>query len=850
MSQQGKSTGGKLGTFAGVFTPSILTILGLILFRRMGYVVGAAGLGQALLILAVANAISILTSLSLSAIATNLKVKGGGDYFLISRSLGVGFGGSIGVVLFLAQSISVAFYLIGFGEALASLFPADGLVGPRVIAAAATLFLFVFAWLGSDWATKLQYAVMAALAAGLLSFFVGGLGDFSVETFNTNWLSGDGEGPGFWVLFALFFPAVTGFTQGVSMSGDLADPGKSLPRGTLSAVGVSIVVYIAAAVVFAGSMLGDDLTADYEAMSHVALWPVLITVGIGAATLSSALASFMGGPRILQALAADRVIPMLKPFAKGEGESSNPRRGVLFTLVIALVFIGLGGVDVIAPIVSMFFLMSYGMLNYATALEARAASPSFRPRFRFFHYRASLAGAGACLFVMLMIEPLASAVSVAFLFVVYHYVERRAGPARWADSRRDHAFQDVRRGLLSMADIPEAPRNWRPHILVFSDEPRRRDLLVRFAGWMEGGSGMTTVVRVLQGRGDAMSDACREARKEIETDLAARGLKAFALVVAAVDPDQGVRTLIQAHGLGPIKANTVLLNWLEQKVDPTAVSSFLYSRQLRAAGRLGVNVIVLDAKEEDWAAVENVEPWERRIDVWWFDDPTSHLMLLLAYLMTRTDRWSGAKIRLVAAASKRTQETVRAKITERMAEVRIDAEVEMVEKLDREAAVRLSRDASLIFVPLRTSRRRLVDPFGKPVEQLLADLPVVALVSAVEDIRLDAEPDTGEPGQAAMLLDELEEWLKRSKRAAKELGVAESLLAAARKSEDAAAAEAAQATITQAKRIAARTAKHVARLEAQLADLEHGETKPSDPSGNPSAGAQPPEDGPVKPPSP
>jgi amino acid transporter len=345
MSNQVKTGVGTLGTFAGVFTPSILTILGLILFRRLGYVVGAAGLGEALVILLFANAISVLTSLSLSAIATNLKVKGGGDYYLISRSLGVGFGGAIGVVLFLAQSISVAFYLIGFGEALAAFLPADGFFGPRAIAVGATLFLFVFAWLGSDWATKLQYVVMAALAAGLLSFFAGGLSAFSLDTLNTNWFHGGTEEPVFWVLFALFFPAVTGFTQGVSMSGDLKDPGRSLPRGTLWAVAVSIVVYLAAAILFAGSMHNDDLIVDYEGMSHVAVWPLLITVGIGAATLSSALASFLGGPRILQALAADRVIPLFKPFAKGVGTSNNPRRAVLFTLLIALAFISMGGVD-------------------------------------------------------------------------------------------------------------------------------------------------------------------------------------------------------------------------------------------------------------------------------------------------------------------------------------------------------------------------------------------------------------------------------------------------------------------------------------------------------------------------
>ena len=248
--KKAKTSSGTLGTFAGVFTPSVLTILGIILFLRTGYVVGSGGVAKSLVIIGVANLISIMTTVSLSAIATNMKVKGGGDYYLISRTLGLEFGGAIGVVLFLAQAVSIAFYCIGFGEALASsaLLSAHA-VSPRLIAAAAVCFLFVFAWMGADWATKFQYVVMTLLSAGLLSFYIGGVPQWKFEIFQGNWTAPT-EGLPFWVLFALFFPAVTGFTQGVSMSGDLKEPGKSLPLGTFLAVVISIVVYFSTAVVF------------------------------------------------------------------------------------------------------------------------------------------------------------------------------------------------------------------------------------------------------------------------------------------------------------------------------------------------------------------------------------------------------------------------------------------------------------------------------------------------------------------------------------------------------------------------------------------------------------------------
>ena len=219
-----------LGTFGGVFTPSVLTILGIILLRRLGFVVGSAGLGRALVMLGLATLISVLTSISLSAVATNRKVKGGGDYYLISRTLGVEFGGALGLILFAAQAISVAFYCVGFGEGVAALIGGSALV-TRLSAAGAVVALFALAYSGTDLATRFQFLIMGILVAALVSFFAGADAIWSPSVLNESW-GPTGEGPGFWIIFAIFFPAVTGFTQGVSMSGDLKDPARSLPLGT------------------------------------------------------------------------------------------------------------------------------------------------------------------------------------------------------------------------------------------------------------------------------------------------------------------------------------------------------------------------------------------------------------------------------------------------------------------------------------------------------------------------------------------------------------------------------------------------------------------------------------------
>ena len=350
-----KTQAGRLGTFGGVFTPSILTILGIILFRRLGYVVGSAGLLSALGMLALATLISVHTSTSLSAIATNRKVKGGGDYYLISRSLGVEYGGALGVLLFLAQAVSVAFYCVGFGEGIEALLGGGQLL-VRVAAVGAAVGLFSLAYAGADLATRFQYVILAILVAALTSFFVGAYASWDPGLLRAG-LFPDPEVADvpFWMLFAIFFPAVTGFTQGVSMSGDLEDASRSLPTGTFLAVGLSTVVYGAAIVMFAGAEPLGELAADYESMSRVAWLPGLISAGVLSATLSSALASFLGAPRILQALASDRLFKGLGPFAAVDPGTGNPRRAVVLTGVIAVVTIVVGDLDAIARVVSMFF---------------------------------------------------------------------------------------------------------------------------------------------------------------------------------------------------------------------------------------------------------------------------------------------------------------------------------------------------------------------------------------------------------------------------------------------------------------------------------------------------------------
>ncbi|MDT8419884.1 MAG: hypothetical protein RQ754_05580 [Desulfuromonadales bacterium] len=758
----------KLGTFAGVFTPSVLTILGIILFMRLGYVVGAAGLQQALLIILIANAISVLTSISLSAIATNLTVRGGGDYYLISRTLGLEFGGALGLVLFLAQSVSVGFYCIGFGEVVAGLFGAGGGVA-QIVALIAIAGLFVLAWQGADWATRFQYAVMAILGLALCSFFLGGVLLWDGELLQANWQPA-AETPGFWVLFAVFFPAVTGFTQGVSMSGDLRDPGKSLPLGTFLAVGVSILVYFAAALFFAGTLPQDLLVGDYQAMNRVAWLPLLIVAGVFAATLSSAMASFLGAPRILQSLAADKIFPLLNPFARGEGASNNPRRGVLLASAIAVLTVSLGNLNLIASVVAMFFLISYGLLNYATYFEARASSPSFRPRFRWFHQRASLAGALVCLVAMLAIDWKSGALAVAVLYGLYQYLQRTSRKSRWADSRRSYHLQQVREHLLQVSRDLEHPRDWRPYVLAFSDSRERRLRLLKFAAWLEGGSGLTTMVRILEGSGSQQVRQKKEAEDELYDDIAASSVQAFPLVINAPSFEVGSSLLLQSFGVGPLRANTILLNHhgiYTQQFFAEELKRF--GKNLRIAMRLGYNLVLFDAGEEEWQLLEETAADRRRIDVWYEKGSSGALMLLLAYLMTRSPFWEKAGLRVLTAVRDDGHAATIEDLKQELEQGRIRATAEVVKDSTSDTIIEYSADASLVFLPLALKAGQIIDSTGESVGKLLPKLPLVALVLAAQHIDLDAEPEEGAAGVMAEAEDALAAAQKRVKLAEEEV---------------------------------------------------------------------------------
>ena len=388
--------------------------------------VGQAGIFYAVLILLISKSITTLTSFSISAVSTNTHVSGGGAYFLISRALGPEFGGAIGLALFCAQAISVPFYILGFTEAFVRSFPAMAQHN-LLIALIITALLFLISYVGAQWAIKAQFIIMGILVLSILAFMSGALLHFDAKVFSQNWSPAfSGEGMSFWSVFAIYFPAVTGIMAGVNMSGDLKDPGRSIPLGTFAAVGVGLVIYLAQILIVGGAQSRTQLlTASFETLGGQALFGLgfLVIAGVFAATLSSAIGSFLGAPRVLQAVARDQVIPLLRPFARGTAKGNEPRRALWLTLVITVVIIiwasldsSGGAFNALAAVVTMFFLYTYGMVNLAAFVESFADNPSFRPSFRYYHWIPAMIGALACGATAFLIDPLAAVIAAVLWY--------------------------------------------------------------------------------------------------------------------------------------------------------------------------------------------------------------------------------------------------------------------------------------------------------------------------------------------------------------------------------------------------------------------------------------------------
>lgn len=409
---------------APVFLAAISTILGAVLFLRFGYAVAHVGVLRVILIIFIGHCITIPTAMAIAEIATNLKVEGGGEYFIISRSFGHLIGGTIGISLYLSQALSVSFYMIAFSQAFTPLFEyvqqAFKIIPDvRMISIPATIFLLVLILKkGANMGVSVLWIIVSILGLSLVIFFLGrpDTAPAALDIF-----SHIPNPDKFSKVFAIIFPAFTGMTAGVGLSGDLKNPRRSIPLGTLSATVTGMIVYMFVVFKLGASVTPAELAGDQLIMQKIALWGPIVPIGLAAATFSSAIGSILIAPRTLQALANDKVLPFsgLNRFlAEGRGEANEPVKATLATSIIVFAFVAMGSVDFVAQIISMFFLITYGTLCLVSFLEHFSGNPSYRPTFKS-KWFISLIGAVACFIMMFQMQPVYASLAIVLMVVLY-----------------------------------------------------------------------------------------------------------------------------------------------------------------------------------------------------------------------------------------------------------------------------------------------------------------------------------------------------------------------------------------------------------------------------------------------
>ena len=686
------------GAFKGVFTPSILTIIGVVMYLRFGWTLGNLGLGRTLLLVTICNSVTLLTGLSLSALATNREVRGGGAYYLVSRAFGAEAGAAVGIPLFLSQAVSVAFYTAGFVEALLAAFPAAAGWDPRLAGTATLVALGLLSVFSANLALKAQFFIMGAIALSLVSFFLGGAPAGAPDPAAA---AAAFEPKSFFVVLAVFFPAVTGILSGLGMSGDLRDPGRAIPRGTLGAILTGYAIYMAVPValwVFVGDRA--TLAADPMLFQKCARWPALVLLGVWAACLSSALGSLLAAPRVLQALSRDRLVPAF--LGRGYGRGDDPRAAAALAFALALAAVWAGGVDFLAPVLTMVNLLVYALLNLAAALEETLGSPAWRPRFRV-PAALSAAGFALCAGTMLLIGPGATLAALLLVGAIHWLMVRRRLRARWDDLRRSLLRGGVRALLRRLSRRPGDGRNWQPDLLALGAGSQRRAWLADLAGALSRDRGLLTLATVVPQEGWG-GERAEEARAAVREWAEKRGIEAFARVLPATDTWEGMRELVRAYGFGPLAPNTILLG------APADAESAAGAGSVAAlAARLHRNVLLAagDVSAEAADAPAEAPAHQPTIDLWWRGGGgNAPFLLALACLLRQGRDWEDARLRLRHVAEP-DEDPARAEATLRafLDEARVPAEVAVLPAPADGAAAAVIRaastDADLVLFGLR-----------------------------------------------------------------------------------------------------------------------------------------------------
>lgn len=783
--------GASMGTLIGVYLPCIQNIFGVILFIRLTWVVGTAGAVAGFMIVFTCCCVTMLTAISMSAIATNGVVPAGGSYFMISRSLGPEFGGAVGMLFYIGTTLAAAMYIVGAVEiVLTYMAPSMSIFGDftkdasimynnfRVYGTVLLMIMGTIVFVGVKFVNKFATVALACVIFSIIAVYAGifvnwngndnlfmcvlgkrllkdvdlvnctkellkdtfcnkkmmcdpyynlnnvtkvrGIKGLASGVFFDNiadsfLMDGQfiarGKDPkdierldapsynqvmadittAFTILIGIFFPSVTGIMAGSNRSGDLRDAQKSIPTGTIAAILTTSTVYLSTVLLFAATvdnlLLRDKFGQSIGGKLVVAniAWPNqwVILIGSFLSTLGAGLQSLTGAPRLLQAIAKDGIIPFLAPFAVSSSRG-EPTRALLLTVVICQCGILLGNVDYLAPLLSMFFLMCYGFVNLACAVQTLLRTPNWRPRFKYYHWSLSLTGLGLCIAVMFMTSWYYALLAMFIAGVIYKYIEYRGAEKEWGDGIRGLALSAARFSLLRLEEGPPHTKNWRPQILILTKMtpdlvPKYRKQLA-FAAQLKAGKGLTVCVSVLRGGYTANCGEALAAKQSLRRTMEEEKVKGFVDVLVSKDISEGLSSLVQTTGLGGMKPNTVILGWpysWRHSEDDSSWQLFLKTVRTVSAARMALLV----PKGINFFP-DSTEKVVGNIDVWWIVHDGG-LLMLLPFLLKQHRTWKNCKMRIFTVAQLEDNSIQMKKdLKTFLYHLRIDAEVEVVEMTD------------------------------------------------------------------------------------------------------------------------------------------------------------------------
>uniref|UniRef100_A0A8B9KZ24 Solute carrier family 12 member 3 n=1 Tax=Astyanax mexicanus TaxID=7994 RepID=A0A8B9KZ24_ASTMX len=758
------SAGGKVkqpvrfGWITGVMVRCMLNIWGVILFLRLSWITSQAGIILTWVIIFMSVLVTSVTCLSVSAISTNGKVSSGGAYFMISRTLGPEMGGPIGVVFSFANALGCALNTVGFAETVRDLLieynsvMVDSINDVRIIGTITVTSLLLISLAGMEWESKILFFLV--LMVTFANYFVGTVipatpeeqmisfsADIFVENLFPDWRGAEGN---FFQMFAIFFPSAIGILAGANISGDLRDPETAIPKGTLMAIFGTTMSYLLISVTAgacvlrdASGNLNDSLPLNYsgpcddvacklgwnftkceqsqtcpfgmsnsfQVLSLVSAFGPLITAGVFAASLSSALAFLVSAPKVFQCLCKDNIYPYIGFFGKGYGKNNEPLRAYILCYLIALAFILIAQLNVIAPLISNFFLCSYALINFSCFHASITNSPGWRPSFKYYSKWTALFGSVISVVLMFLLTWWAALITFGIIIFLFGYVTYKKPEVNWGSSVQAGTYNMALSYSVSLAGVEDHVKNFRPQCLVLTGPPNLRPALVDFVGSFTKNVSLMICGDILM-----VSRPVLKPTYKLVKWLNCRKVRSFYTPFKGDNLREGARHLMQASGLGKMKPNTLVLgfktNWKEcppGSVEDYAIESDHSGSSDRESGKETSesvqNLLIFfyspmficqscghpffisspfsdvdipnHTINNDIRTVFQTKQGKKTIDVYWISDDGG-LTLLVPYLLTRRKRWRKSKVRVFIIGQQQTMEEERKEMLVLLRRFRLD----------------------------------------------------------------------------------------------------------------------------------------------------------------------------------